>query len=177
MKAASTLVALAFFFISALDALTIVTPVAGATYYEGQPIPVLIQNDIGEFFSNALVTFASPFGSIVQNLPVGLEQTIYLPCDVHGSTTVAAKNGATQAPSVQIQINPSPYVGYGNPCAEPCGNPCADTCARSSRSSRGSRRSRRWCNVYPESADNIATEFKPEEQAQQQETVVAAESI
>lgn len=160
MKFVSTIAALAVFFTSALDALTITLPASGSTFFVGQPIQLLLTNGVNEAFTNALVTFASPFGSFVQNVAVGAEQTIYLPCEVNGSTTVAARNGITQALSVQIQINPAPYTGYGNPyanpCVDPCVNPCPNPCPR--------RSSRRGCRFYSENGDNTATEFKAEEQ-------------
>lgn len=160
MNFASTLAAFAFIFVSALEALNIASPAAGAVYYQGQPVPLLINNDIGEIFPIAQVTFASPFGSFIQTLPVGVEQAVYLPCDVNGPVTVAAVNGVTQAQSVQIKVYPNPYPAYGNacnPCASPCANPCPTPCANP-RASHHRRSSRRGCRLYSEDANEV-TEF------------------
>lgn len=159
MKVATTIAAISLLFTSALEALKISSPTAGSTFSAGSAITVLVENEASENFINALVTFASPCGSWVQTVPVGSAETIYVPCNVVGQTTVAAQSGNTKATSVQILIsqaynNCNPY-----PCADPLLNGCGyeNACGPIACPPRPScrRRSRRGCGYYAEAADSI----------------------
>jgi hypothetical protein len=172
----------AFMVASGVELLTISEPINGATYGLNEPINVLISNDeeVGEAFVNAAVTFASPCGSIVSTLPVGTVQSIYLPCNVVGSTTVSARSGSTQASPVQIVISPVYNVDPATlgatvaPYGAPCGNPCyqRNSCRRSLRSS--CRRRVRGCGYYGEQAEDVQ-EFQDEALQAEQDGIALAE--
>ena len=171
MKFATTVAAISLLFASALEALIISSPLAGSTYGIGSPVTVLVENEDQESYGSAVVTFASPCGSWVQTIPVGTEQTLYMPCNVVGQTTVAAQSGSAQAISVQIAISPAyNNYNYNNACGYGYGNACGPIACAPRASCH--RRSRRGCGYYAEEASSVS-EFNPQdfefEQQQQEE--------
>ena len=151
--------------VSGVELLTISEPLNGSTFGLNEPINLLISNDEGETFINAAVTFASPCGNIVSTIPVGTVQSIYLPCNVVGITTIAARSGATVASSIQIIISPAYNAATGaiggtiTPYDIACGNPCG-----SRRSTRRSCRSR-GCDYYAEGSAEDVQEVAAEQLA------------
>lgn len=172
MKVATTIAAISLLFTSAIEALIIASPLAGSTFGIGEPITVLVENENQETFVSASVTFASPCGSWVQTIPVGTAQTIYVPCNVAGQTTVAAQSGSIQADRVQIMISQAYNTNSPYPCADPYLNGCGygNVCGPNACPPRRSchRRSRRGCGYYAEEAGSInefnANNFEVEEQ-------------
>ena len=125
MQIFSTVAALAFL-ASAVNALTITTPVSGTTVTN--PIQVLVDNSVGESFTNVQITFASACGSFTRSIPVGFTQTICLPANIQGVTNVVASVSSGSSATAQVVINSVlPYAGAcASPCAAPCASPCAD---------------------------------------------------
>lgn len=164
MKFAVTISSIALMLTSGLNALSIVQPTTGSTVNAGESLQIEVINDLGESYTNAELSIASPAGNLVINTIVGTPQSIYLPCNIIGQTSIVARTTEAVSNHVLIMVNPAiPAYPYIDPA---CGNPCGPI-ACPPRSSRSSRRSRRGCGYYLQEASK-PEEFKIEDFQQQE---------
>ena len=165
MNFIATISSLAIILTSAINALIVIEPTLGSSYSTGLPLNVEVINSAGETFETAEITIASASGNLAINVPVGNVQSIVLPCNIVGETTVVARAANAVSNIVLIMVNPAannyPYAndGVGLGCGVPCANPCGSGSISYPRPPRASCRSRRGCGHYAEAAESVS-EFK-----------------